>query len=803
VEPTLKTLDEITESDRSRVGGKAYNCARLKQAGFPVPDGLVVPADASDQDIAVLPEHRWFRSVPEGALFAVRSSGLAEDSAGDSFAGMHETTLNVDRARLAEAVRHCRRSADSEQARAYRAARNLPADQKTIAVLVQRMVPAVKSGVAFTVNPVTGANEIVVNSVSGLGEALVSGQVNPDEQRLSKTDASPLARLVVGIEAFYGSPQDIEWCFDGERYWVVQSRPVTTTVRPEIQPAHFTRGSEIEWTRANLAEVFPDQLSPQVLDVLVPLLDRGERAFFGRLMAPEAELGPIIKAFYGRLYFNLSQLRHVTDSVGAAFANTLRSLGHPEQIHPDDEVAPKPSLKRFLRVVPDIIRLTGYDLRMARIFHDHQARASQVEERLTHVDPARLSDKEIWATLQQWLDQAPEAIPPVFVMSSVQAREDIIRKACVRVGFSYDALAYPNLAAGARSVSTQQAFDVIALANVARCETRSADYLRGNDGTFSDFRTALSGTKFLTEFEQFLSRYGHRGRYESDWSIPRMREQPASVLFAIREQLDARPQDPVILSQRQAAQAASAWQQFESRLTPWQRWTLLPRVRKTLRQLKQQYLWREEVRSDLTRVLAALRPYHLTLAGRFVERRWLDRPDDYFLLVLDEVRQACEDPTRGDGLRAIAAKRAAQRAAERDLRLPLFMRESELPALMAARTSNNGHSDVLKGLCVSPGSIDGEVVVMRDPGEFSAMKRGAILVAPATDPSWTPLFTLASGVIVEVGGMLSHASTIAREYGLPALANVKDATSVLKTGDRVRLEASAGLVRVVGRSVRL
>ena len=794
MEPTLKTLDEITDSDRSRVGGKAYNCARLKQAGFPVPDGLVVPPDASDQGIARLSEHRWFRSLPEPTLFAVRSSGLAEDSAGDSFAGMHETTLNVDRARLAETVRHCRRSADSEQARAYRAARNLPADHRAIAVLVQRMVPAVKSGVAFTVNPVTGANEIIVNSVSGLGEALVSGQVNPEEERLPKTDPSPLARLAVGIEAVFGSPQDIEWCFDGEHYWVVQSRPVTTTVPSEVRPALSTRGSEIEWTRANLAEVFPEQLSPQALDAYVPLLDKGERAFFGRLMAPEAELGPIIKAFYGRPYFNLSQLRHVTDSVGAAFANTLRSLGHPEQIHPDDDVAPKPSLKRFLRVVPDIVRLTGYDLRMARIFHDHQARARQVEERLTQVNPSTLSDKEIWATLQQWLDRAPEAIPPVFVMSSVQAREDVIRKACARVGFSYEALTYPNLAAGARSVSTQQAFDVIALANVARGETRSREYLRRNDGTFADFRTALADTKFLTEFEQFLSRYGHRGRYESDWSIPRLREQPAPVLFAIREQLDAPPQDPVLLSQRQAAEARLAWQQFEARLTPWQRWTLLPRVRKTLRQLKQQYLWREEVRSDLTRVLAALRPYHLTLARRFVERRWLDRTDDYFLLVLDEVRQACEDPARGDSLRAIAAKRAAQRAAERDLRLPLFMRESELPALMAAGASN-GHSDVLTGLCVSPGSIDGEVVVMRDPSEFIAMKRGAILVAPATDPSWTPLFTLASGVIVEVGGMLSHASTIAREYGLPALANVKDATRVLKSGDRVRLDASSGVVR--------
>jgi pyruvate,water dikinase len=125
--------------------------------------------------------------------------------------------------------------------------------------------------------------------------------------------------------------------------------------------------------------------------------------------------------------------------------------------------------------------------------------------------------------------------------------------------------------------------------------------------------------------------------------------------------------------------------------------------------------------------------------------------------------------------------------------MPLLMRESELPLLLAARPAADDTGD-LTGLCVSPGSVEAEVVVMRDPSEFAAMKRGAILVAPATDPSWTPLFTLASGVIVEVGGVLSHASTIAREYGLPALANVKHATRLLKTGDRVRLDASGGRV---------
>ncbi len=792
----LKTLDTITGADRTQVGGKAFNCAHLKQAGFPVPEGLVVPADASDETLAGLIGHPWFQTLPESVLFAVRSSGAAEDSGGDSFAGMHATKLNVARDRLVAAVLECRGSADTEQARAYRAARNLPNEEAGIAVLVQRMVPAVRSGVAFTINPVTGANEIVINSTEGLGEALVSGQVTPDEEHLSKTDQSRLAKLLVGIERLYGTPQDVEWCFDGDQYWIVQSRPVTTKVAVPATPARVVSGRrEIEWTRANLVEVFPDQLSPQALETYIKFLNVAERAFFGGLMAPESELGPIIKAFHGRPYFNLSQLRHVTDSVGAAFANTLRSLGHPEQIHPDDEIAPKPPLKRFLEIVPDLVRLTRYDLGMARVFRRHQARVEAALARLSNLDPHRLSDQEIWTAIQWWVDSAPEAIPPVFVMSSVQAREDQIRKACARVGFAYDKLVYPNLAAGERSVSSQQAFDLIRLAGVARHEPRTSAYLRANDGAFTDVRAALAGTRFLSEFDEFLGRYGHRGRYESDWSIPRMRENPATVLFAIREQLNSEPQDPAVLARRQSADAAAAWRDFESRLTRWQRWTLLPRVRKTLAQLKQQYLWREAVRSDLTRVLAALRLYHLTLAARFVERHWLDRADDYFLLVLDEVKQACLDPGCGPELKAIAARRAEERAAERDLRMPLFMHESQLPSLMAAVQRTDQAGDVLTGLCVSPGVVEADVVVMRDPGDFATMKRGAILVAPATDPSWTPLFTLASGVIVEVGGMLSHASTIAREYGLPALANVKSATRILKTGDRVRLDASGGVAR--------
>jgi len=841
----LKTLDELSAADLGSIGGKAYNCARLKQAGFPVPDGIVIPKDVAEIELRELPGDPWFDRLPAGTRFAVRSSGIGEDGEGHSFAGVHETLLNVERARLIEAVVLCRRSAGSDQARAYRDTRQLADGDIAIGVLVQCMVPAVVSGVAFTINPITGADDIVVNAAWGFGEALVSGRVDPDEFTLSKRDSEVMSErsgaknggtgptlshdqlrelggLLSRIENHYGAPQDIEWCHDGRRFWIVQARPVTAASRPNSEPRTQnlepgtqnpeprtpnpepertqnpepgTPRPETVWTRANLAEVFPDQMSPQCLDAYETMLNRGQQQFMGRFLAPFDELGPMFKVFNGRMYMNLTQMRRVATLIASPAADLLRSLGHPEQIKPEDEIPTRAPLREILRCLPDFIRVGSYDVGIERVLRKHEARTREMFARFASVDPRTLSDRELMDAIGQWIASAPEAIRPVFVMSGVLARETAVRSICNRVGFSYDRLVYPQLAAGARSVSTQQAFELVALATAARHDTAAMAYLLENDGRFSDFRSALAGTTFLEKLDRFLDEYGHRGRYESDWALPRMHENPAAVLFAIREQLHARAQDPKAISDRQTADANAAWRAFEAHLTWWQRRTILPRARALIRRLKKQYGWREQVRSDLTRILRYLRGYHLALAERFVERGWLDCPDDYFLLRLDEIAAVIGGVAPGPGLRGIAARRAAELAEQKDLHIPMLMRESDLPALMRrTAAAPDADAEVLTGLCVSPGSVNAEVVVMKDPSEFATMKRGAILVAPATDPSWTPLFTLASGVIVEVGGMLSHASTIAREYGLPALANVKNATRILKTGDRVALDASGGRV---------
>ena len=808
-------LDRLSSAESGRAGGKAFNCARLKQAGFPVPDGIVILADAKDDEIGLVAAHPWFDTVPPGSLFAVRSSGIGEDGPGQSFAGIHETFLNVSRHDVAAAITACRASARSARALAYRRANNMPVDSIAIGVLIQLMIRPKAAGVAFTINPLFGnADELVINAARGLGEALVSGTIDPDEYVVRKNDQrlllrrlgddaggeaaaalddaeiSELAALLQRVEQHYGAPQDVEWCRDEAGFWIVQSRPVTA-----LAPR---QGPGVEWTRANLAEVLPDLTSPQALTAFEEMLNTAERMNFGGLAAPEAELGPLIKQFAGRLYFNLSQMRRISRIGGLAPAASLRALGHSEAISPEDEIATRPPLRDLVPVIPDFARLLWRHLRVSRIVDAHSERTARKLARFKAVDPPRTSDADLCAGIDEWLRDGPAEMQTVLLLAGVTLHETPVRKVCEKVGFPYEWLVYPQLATGERSVSSQQAFDLVALADVARGESRAASFIASaSPEQLAGFRTALAGTAFVAAFDRFLAAYGHRGRYESDWALPRYSEDPTPLLYALRAHLSAPPADAVTATiARQKREAAEAWTAFAKRLSWWQRLVTLPRIRRSVATIKHYYVWREQVRSDLMRVMSVLRPWHLTLADRFVSRGWLDDPNDYFLLHTREVGAVIAGSAPPESLRPIAVARKAELDRYRQLRMPLLMKEADLPRLL--RTAGvSGGADTngdLTGHPVSAGRVEAEVVVIRDPADFGRMKRGAILVAPATDPSWTPLFTLAAGVIVEVGGVLSHASTIAREFGLPALANVKHATKRLKTGDRVRLDAIEGRI---------
>jgi pyruvate,water dikinase len=482
-------------------------------------------------------------------------------------------------------------------------------------------------------------------------------------------------------------------------------------------------------------------------------------------------------------------------------ATMLRSLGHSEAISADDEIARRPPLLALLRALPDFARLASSHLRASRVVAAQQARTTEFLARLSAADPSTLDDVALWSMVEEWRRRGPDELKAVLMLAGVVFHERPVRKICETVKFPFEQLVYPQLAAGERSVSSQQAFDLVALARLARQDPRVRQALTEIPAEdHVQLRGAVQGTPFLAAFDRFLGQYGHRGLYESDWALPRFREDPTPIIQAVRMHLldDGGQTDgggePA--GDREAA-AAAAWTAFIDRLPWWRRLITLPRIRQAVTMIKRYYVWRERVRSDLVRVLAAQRALHLVLADRFVERGWLDDRSDYFLVHLEEIASVIDGSAPPTSLRPIVATRRAEQERFRAMRMPLLMRESDLPRLLRA-AAVSGAPDVdgaaLSGLPVSGGCVEAEVVVVRSPADFGRMTRGAILVAPATDPSWTPLFTLASGVIVEVGGVLSHASTIAREFGLPAIANVKHATRRLRTGERVRLDAVSGRI---------
>jgi phosphohistidine swiveling domain-containing protein len=547
--------------------------------------------------------------------------------------------------------------------------------------------------------------------------------------------------------------------------------------------------------------VLPDLTSPQALAALEQMLNEGERRYMGGLLASEATLGPMVRSFCGRLYFNLSQLRRVCAIAGQPAADLLRSFGHGAAIQASDEIVPPVPLRDRLAVVPDFVRLVVRHLRAEWYVRAHATSMQAWVDRFSP-DPAMMQDEEIWTAMEAWRADAPSAIETVLMLGGVTFHEAPVQKACKRVGFSYERLVYPQLAAGERSVSAQQAFDLLALAATAGRDPAVVEALSSDPLDIDVLRRRIEGSAFLRELDRFLNAYGHRGRYESDWALPRYAEDPTPLLQAIRSHVQAGTDtDRAATLARQQRESAEAWTAFEQALSPWQRWFLLPRIRRSVRMAKQYYLWRERVRSEMVRVMSRVRRWHLELANRFVKRGWLERRDDYFLLHLEEIGAAIGGTRDGASLHDTVAVRAAALERHQAIQMPLLMRESDLPRLvrLAGVSSRPGTDAELSGHPVSAGVVEAEVVIVRDPADFGRMKAGAILVARATDPSWTPLFTLASGVIVEIGGVLSHASTIAREYGLPAVANVRNATRLLSTGERVRLDATTGIISRLGR----
>jgi len=828
--PLVVPLGDIPDGALGWAGGKAANLARLIRAGFAVPDGFCVttaayraakprkPGTATDFGRAAASEAcasseiggcpRFSTALGEaladayaslGGRVAVRSSATAEDLPDASFAGQQDTYLNIEgEPAVAEAVRGCWASLYTERARAYRREAGVAEDDLAMAVVVQRMVDARCAGVLFTVDPTSGdPARMVIEAVAGLGEALVSGEVEPDrfviaadsgtalEQHctgaspvLDETDLASLRDVGLQVAEALGGPQDIEWAFDIEGLKVLQARPITSLrvadeirriVEEERERLRALSGDEVLVLSSHqTAEVVPAP-TPMTAAILQRWLSHsGGHGAAHRALGyrPEDTGRSILEVVCGHAYFNLNEEAR-SYIAGAPYRPDVALLRQD----PSAAAMAVPRLDpsgtgcSFIFLLPVVMwRLLSASRRSAAVRRGYaeELRERTFPEFLAHigeersVDVESLSDQELVARIGSWIEYATVVIGQHAIQPSILAGESLV---------------------AAQQVLARGRGDVEARDLVQRL------VMGGQENKTTEATTRLWEVAHgRASMEGFMEEFGHRGPGELEVSSPRWREEPemvASMADALRESESPHAR---IEAQREARD------RVEDELFDGQRplGVAPARLRAHLAEARRYFPFREDPKYYMAMQLELVRRGLLALAERYA------LGDDIFYLTPEELPLLIAGK---DMLPTIRARRRRRRLALQ-VPLPDVIFTDALDQIGKPRAVWTGEGD-LTGTGVSSGMAEGTARVILDPADGRALREGEILVAPSTDPGWTPIVARAGGLILERGGMLSHGAVVAREYGLPAVTNVADATRVLRSGQRVRIDGASGVVSVV------
>jgi pyruvate,water dikinase len=822
----------------NRVGGKANGLVKLARAGMKVPHGFVVAVDAFqhavDQlvtdvdDLAELREALQTVEIPltlvdeiaahladfPGDRWAVRSSALAEDSSTHSFAGQHLTILDVEGVdAVLSAIRRVWADALSERALQYRNKLAVDAVPGGMAVVVQRMVDAEVAGVAFSVNPMSDdPTEAVVSAARGLGTAVVggeacdtyyverpSGYVRRSETQQDVLDSLALRDMTRWLEraerAFEG-PVDLEWARIGDDFVFVQARPITGVDEVE----------ETVWTNSNVGEALPGVATPLTWSVIRRFSRRGFERAFGTLGLDVPDEAQLVGSFAGRVYLNLTEFAEITSQIPILAPDTLFEMaggGGVELVREIyDERDPTGFLLRLPRTIPRIIAAqvsmpvvapvwdalfrgwceTFFTKNLRRLNHD------ALGEELRRLD-----------TMFDWNGEVALACASNFLMSYVGVREVLRTFGRAEVHGREQ-----ELLAGLHVPSADPGLALLDLGRIARRSRRLRRIISESDPSQTLAKLQAEGDQqdvalFLEELARFRHEYGHRAPREAELSTPRWRED-TTFLFEVLRGFIAAPHLPSKLEVRRDRENAER----QVRRIVDRAFTLgLGRIfGAMLSFLRGNARRRELLRNRVVDSLDMYRRYFLEIGRRLKSRGDLARPEDVFYLTIDEIRAWLSDVTAAREFRfRVLVRRAIWEMFDRRPDPPNIFVEhgSELIAeedyLERTAVRPLGDNVVeIRGLPASPGRVTGTARVVRTPEDARGMEPGEILILPYADVGWTPLFLSASAVVMDLGGPLSHAAIVAREYGVPAVVNARGILATITTGDRVTVDGEVGVV---------
>ncbi len=824
----------------------------VRQIGREIRDTLLVVPIPDQLQQAILAA--WQKAGPDNS-YAVRSSATAEDLPDASFAGQQDTFLNVRGAdELLDKVRRCWISLFTDRAILYRIRNHFSHREVLLSVVVQQMVKPEVSGILFTADPVSGHRHMAsIDASYGLGEALVAGLVNPDlykvdkrtnqlieiqigdkqlairpapdggtyqetiegsarhEPVLTHAQAIELAQLGTRIETHYGRPQDIEWALADGRFHILQSRPITT-LYPLPQPAPTDTAFRIYFSFGH-AQVMTDPMPPFSISIWRILFAIGKKS------RPLDE-NEHVRFAAGRIYIDMTPPLHahlphrllprimtVADPLSAQILTDIIQRPEFEKRPPPEKSSSLDPLRWVLPLMrqamlnlwwrqPEgtIERINQY---MARITAERRAQMAAAQPGLERLQLARHFTGN--ALLEDALPLAP------YIMSGMFAQQMLLRLA-KRHNVAREAEATMRGLSG--NVTTEMDLAVGDLADAARQSPQLVNQLQNGD-IEAALETAASDPAarlFHQALQQFLGQYGMRGPSEIDIARPRWGDDPGSLLRMVAGNLGHKEAgNHRAHHQKMAREGEAAADKLEAAV----RHGLLGRlrarlVRRLVRVGRNHMAAREHPKFLIIQIMGLVRTAVLEAAEMLVEDGRLDAVEDVWYLSLPELiglfEKTADAPTVANPRlidpRPLIAQRQADYCHYAKLTPPrIITSDGETPTAQLKR--DGVPEGALVGTPVSPGIVEGIARVVLDPTK-ETVQPGEILVAPFTDPGWTPLFINAAGLVMEVGGLMTHGSVVAREYGIPAVVAVPGATTRIETGQRIRVNGDGGFVELLG-----
>jgi pyruvate,water dikinase len=755
---------------------------------------------------------------------AVRSSATAEDLPEASFAGQQETFLNVrGEEELLEAVKKCWASLWTARAIAYRIKNNIDQSTVALAVVMQEMVDAEAAGILFTANPINGRrDEMVINAAWGLGEAIVGGLVSPDtivaekatgkvkqydvaektvitvrtekgtredplddarrrSKVLNEADIVELVNIARRIESYYGKPQDIEWCHASGRFFIVQSRPITAL------PTYPAEGGEapIEWAppnpkgiymRTGVVDLMPSPLSPLYVTWAIPVLINQMKPLSARLgmgspVLQEDYYVAINRYAYMNAAFPAKAWWWIIAGMLPAYPRLLRRMVPMwrDELHPEYQAAvAKYHGKNFGKMAAGELWRNAQEILTAAMYYAcgllfaTMGASAGSEGLLTQVYnkfAKQEGDPDANALLIGWDNIPVRSVKSLYDLA-LWIREN------------------ENLAGYILNTSSHEL-----VVNLEKPESVPTPLF----------------TEFTSRFKMHLEKFGHL-LFQMDFAEPLPCDHPEMLLETIKMYLRGQGDNPHECQHASAAKRIQTTETMRNRLKGFKRWAFI----KALNWGQSLAEVREDALAEIGLGYPILRAMLGELGSRLVTAGAIQQADDIYWLEKPEIETCVRELEQGDLLDNLSARveerKAFNKRAGQETPPPMMPMKKKFMGIKTsvwlAESESNQTSNVIKGVATSAGKVTAPACILRGSEDFHKMRPGDVLVAGATTPAWTPLFAMASAVVTDIGGPLSHGSIVAREYGIPAVMGTGVATNRIKDGQVITVDGGAGTVEL-------